>query len=155
MISNSLSGNWGLLQTRYHHKPKILLSKEQETQNSELLTNHPLLKCFEIHNTGVYLGAHIQPGAPNSYAHIQKRMAKAHIAISAMNLRGFKIRTIGRKTTNKVITSIIIPILTYGLESFPMSDLNYKYLGQFCLKNLTQLPGLTSPNQNKLEMNLP
>ena len=34
-----------------------------------------------------------------------------------------------KKTINKIIvTSIIIPILTYGLESFLMSKLNYKYL---------------------------
>jgi hypothetical protein len=71
-------------------------------------------------------------------------MAKAHSAISAMNLRDFKIQTIGRKTI------VIIPILTYGLESFPMSDLNYKFLDSFVSKT----PGLqTSPI--KIIMNLP
>jgi hypothetical protein len=118
------------------NKSKILLSKEQEKQQAELLNNHAILKCFEQHNTGIYLGAHIQPGTPNTYAHIQKRMAKAHSAICAMNLRGFKIHTIGRKTVNKITTSIIIPLLTYGLESFPMSDLNYKYLDNFVAKTL-------------------
>ena len=162
IISNSIEGLIAIIESLIEDcskqgiiinldKSKILLSKEQETQNEELLNNHPILKLFEKHNTGVYLGAHIQPGSPNTYAHIQKRMAKAHSAISAMNLRGFKIQTIGRKTINKIVTSIIIPILTYGLESFPMSDLNYKYLDSFVSKTLHNTWSADQPVQNNNE----
>ncbi len=35
------------------NKSKILLSKEQEKQQAELLNNHAILKCFEQHNTSV------------------------------------------------------------------------------------------------------
>ena len=132
-------------------KSKILLTKEQEIQNEEALNNHPILKLFEKLYTGVYLGAHIQPGPPNTYAHIQKRMAKAHSAISAMNLRGFKIHTIGRKTINKIVTSIIIPILTYGMEAFPCSELNYKYLDSFISKTLHSTWSADLPDQNNNE----
>ena len=159
IISNSIDGLIAIIESLTEDcskqgiiinldKSKILLSKEQETQNEELLNNHPILKLFEKHNTGVYLGAHIQPGSPNTYAHIQKRMAKAHSAISAMNLRGL---TIGRKTINKIVTSIIIPILTYGLESFPMSDLNYNYLDSFVSKTLHNTWSADQPDQNNNE----
>ena len=147
IISNSMSGLLAIIEAIIEecskqgiiinlNKSKILLNESQATQNADLLKNHEILKCFEIQNTGIYLGAHIQSGAPNTYAHIQKRMSKAHAAISEMKLRGFKIQTLGRKTINKIITSIIIPILTYGLEAFPVSTLNYKYLDNFVSKAL-------------------
>ena len=112
-------------------KSKLILSEQQAAQNKTFLSEHPILKEFEIHQTGIYLGAHIQSGPPNTYAHIQKRMAKAHAAIRAMSIRGFKTHLIGRKTRNKILESIIIPILTYGLEAYPMTDENYKHLDKF------------------------
>jgi hypothetical protein len=147
IISNSMSGLLAIIEAIIEecskqgiiinlNKSKLLLNESQATQNADLLKTHEILNCFEIQNTGIYLGAHIQSGAPNTYAHIQKRMAKAHAAISEMNLKGFKIQTLGRKTINKIITSIIIPILTYGLEAFPVSTLNYRYLDNFVSKTL-------------------
>ena len=85
-------------------KSKLILSKTQESENTEFLSTHPILKKFEIHQTGTYLGAHTQSGSPNTYEHIQKRMAKAHAAINTMSLRGFKQNLIGRKTITKIMT---------------------------------------------------
>ena len=63
IISNSIEGLIAIIESLIEDcskqgiiinldKSKILLSKEQETQNEELLNNHPILKLFEKHNTG-------------------------------------------------------------------------------------------------------
>jgi hypothetical protein len=85
-------------------KSKLILSKTQESENTEFVSNHPILQKFEIHQTDTYLGAHTQSGSPNTFEHIQKRMAKAHAAINTMSLRGFKQKLIGRKTITKIMT---------------------------------------------------
>ena len=48
-----------------------------------------------------------------------------------MSIRGFKTHLIGREIRNKILASIIIPILTYGLEAYPMTEENYKHLDSF------------------------
>jgi hypothetical protein len=73
-------------------------------------------------------------------------MAKAH----AMSLRGFKQNLIGRKTITKIMTSIIMPILTYGLESFPMSEENYLHIDTFVSKALNQTL-TTSDNESETQ----
>ena len=48
-----------------------------------------------------------------------------------MNLRGLHQNNVGRYTVTKIFKSIITPVLTYGLEAFPMTAGNYNALDNF------------------------
>jgi hypothetical protein len=59
------------------NKSKILLSKEQETQQAELLNNHAILKCFEQHNAGIYLRPISNQGL-QTHTHTYKNAWRKH-----------------------------------------------------------------------------
>ena len=65
-------------------------------------------------------------------------MAKAYSALQEMNLRGLHQNNVGRYTATKIFKSIITPILTYGLEAFPMTAGNYNALDNFMGVQITK-----------------
>jgi hypothetical protein len=61
-----------------------------------------------------------------------------------MTLRGFNQANLGRRTITKIITSTISPIMTYGLEAFPLSNSDYALVDTALLKILSKSTNHTS-----------
>ncbi len=55
-----------------------------------------------------------------------------------MTFRGFNQGNLGRATITKIINSTIAPILTYGLEAFPLKISDYKNIDKSMLNIISQ-----------------
>jgi hypothetical protein len=61
-----------------------------------------------------------------------------------MTFRGFNQGNLGRATITKIINSTIAPILTYGLEAFPLKDSDYENIDKTMLNIISQTTKHTS-----------
>jgi hypothetical protein len=128
-------------------KSAIYLDKTQTSQPELLdhIKNCPTLKHLIIKSKGSYLGAEIRPNKPSTYQHLMSRIRKANAAHSEMTLRGFNQANLGRRTITKIITSTISPILTYGLEAFPLTYSDYALIDTALLTILSKSTNHLSP----------
>ena len=141
ILSNSIEGIRNILQILIKHvqkediiinlkKSAIYLDKKQQKQEGLVaqIKSCNTLKHLRIKNKGSYLGAETRPTKMATYQQIRARSAKAHAAHSEMTIRGFNQHNLGRTTITKILNSIIAPILTYGLEAFPLKKTDYELI---------------------------
>ena len=61
-----------------------------------------------------------------------------------MTIRGFNQHNLGRTTITKILNSIIAPILTYGLEAFPLKKTDYELIDKTMQEIMSQTTKHTS-----------
>ena len=109
-------------------KSALYLDKQQQKQEGLIaqIKSCKTLQHLLIKHKGSYLGAETRPTKMATYQQIRARSAKAHAAHSEMTIRGFNQQNLGRTTITKILNSIIAPLLTYGLEAFPLKKTDYE-----------------------------
>ena len=76
-----------------------------------------------------------------------------------MTLRGFHVNKLGIRTVTTIIKSTLIPILTYAMESFPLTESDYRVLDLFLDQTIEKTTNNKSEtkqwNQYELQLTRP
>jgi hypothetical protein len=107
-------------------KKSSALTDDNHEEMTKFWEDHPLPLTLE--SAVVYLGARLSLSNKSPFKHITTRIAKARRAVDELRNRGLNLYSAGMKTIQNISNSIIIPTITYSLESTTITQNDYEFV---------------------------